>query len=135
MKKNAGFTLIEIVVSLLIFSVVMIVGLSFFVGSRRDVQKSKREDYAMQLSKDSAEFYNARSYPGIPVSSSSLFSMGGIDFQRFFSANEFYITASYGGSPPSYIGSVPYKILSVTVTWFSPAEHRMFLRTIKGEDE
>ena len=65
--KNNGFTIVELVIAMTIFSIAMLYGLSFFVYANMNHASSGESSYGLQLAKDVLENAKSNGYISIPV--------------------------------------------------------------------
>lgn len=105
-KTTGGFSLIEVMVSVVILAISLLFGLSFFSFGHKDTAAGKHTTYALQLAKDHLEYMRSLDYTGIPVSSNTTHSSYGVTFSRQFSSRVKIGTEND-----------EYRVLSVTVTW------------------
>jgi prepilin-type N-terminal cleavage/methylation domain-containing protein len=122
MKNKHGFTLIELVVSITIFSFVMLYGLAFFTYGNKNKAKAREMVYALQIAQDKIEELRTYQYlnlPSSPVDESIVNSNSGKTFARNTTLT------------PDPLGFNAREV-AITVTWRSDTgkQESLSLRTI-----
>jgi prepilin-type N-terminal cleavage/methylation domain-containing protein len=109
MNASRGFTLIEVLVSMLIFSIAMLFGLSFFMFGQQHMVRADESTYAVQFAQEGMEYWRSVPYDSVQLSSTVARTdpYSGMPYNRSTSAPEFTML------------SEKYKVVSVTVTWTS----------------
>ena len=80
MKNELGFTFIETIVSMVLFSIIMLMGLSFFGYAKQMEMNSKYELFALELAQNKMENVKTLDYASIVPGSDPSVPYSGINF-------------------------------------------------------
>ncbi len=107
---SKGFTLVEVMIAVIIFSITMLYGLSFFAFSARHVAKAKDYTFALQLARDALESAKLDAYDAVPIHpdarTATMPSEEGIQFSSRLTSR---VVAAANAEP--------YKLVTVDVNW------------------
>lgn len=123
LHKPSGFTLVEVVVSLLIFALVMLYLLPFFSYGHRHTVNSDETTYGLQRAKDVLETCQTMPYDDISVGTDLFVSSSTVNDVTFTATR----TSSETVTAEQY-----YKTINVTVSWQHPSQpaRSVTLRTL-----
>ena len=110
MTKEAGFTLVEVLVAILVFSFTMFLGLTIFRYRHKHIIRSREVKFGLGLAGDRTETLKTDEYDQVPPLDQHLqttHSRYGTIFTCDYWANEIITSTER------------YKVVSVTVTWIS----------------
>jgi prepilin-type N-terminal cleavage/methylation domain-containing protein len=112
MKKNSGFTFIEVILALMIFTINMIFGMSFFVYGNQSRVRSEDTGFILEQVRNKIEEYKSRPYNEIVTSNQA---------ETFFHNNLYGYNVS-GRVSVSDVGTLDdsdgkYKIITVSATY------------------
>lgn len=119
MKNTRGFTLIEVVVALVIFSLTMLFGLSFFVYGRKNMQGAYETTTMLQVAKDKIETEKTRAYDSIISIAPVVVPKGSVIPYDYTITQTVSVETTLSG--PLGCSNVNSKIIDVTVSWTSLA--------------
>ncbi|MHB9154482.1 MAG: type IV pilus modification PilV family protein [Endomicrobiales bacterium] len=130
MRKDAGFTLVEVLVSSTIMAIVMIYGAAFFTFAQTSSARAKYMDFALKLAKDEIEATRAAPYVnGSAIRAAQNCPYPDATAVTFVKRVELREHTEYvaGGTPQAR-----YQVVAVTVTWTANGGGTVALHTIKG---
>jgi prepilin-type N-terminal cleavage/methylation domain-containing protein len=67
MKKNSGYTLIEVLIAMLIFAINMLFAFTFFTYGNQSKVRSEETNFALNIARDEIEAVKAVDYDHIPL--------------------------------------------------------------------
>lgn len=127
--KERGFTIIEVLVSVVLFAVVMLCGMSIFSFAHNILVRAREQSYALQIAKNQMSLRDTRDVGGCPI-----FKPGdplcaprsgvhyvpelNITFNSVFSWEQ--VNDPFGASAAVYDW---YKAIHVVVTWHSNVDN------------
>jgi len=106
-KKFNGFTIVEILVAVVIFSTIALASIAYYTYGRRSGIEAKRANYALRLAEDQLELFKSMPYDSVASSAHRVYYKHGAQFTRYYAASQRY---SYDEN---------YKVVTVSVTWTS----------------
>lgn len=130
MKKERGFTIIEVIVAIFIFTVVMLCGMSFFSFGSKVLMQAREQQYALQLAKQVMTTKDSRDHTHCPIFTKESYRPRILTYfvpevAQTYTAifsweqvnNPYGYTAGQSSSTFDW-----YRIVWVTVTWRSHAD-------------
>ncbi|MFH1414465.1 MAG: prepilin-type N-terminal cleavage/methylation domain-containing protein [Elusimicrobiota bacterium] len=112
MNNNKGFTLMEIVVALVLFSSIALTSVAFFSYGQKQGVKAKRVNYALEIAEEEIEILKTKSYNDLGSMGPQAHTRYGTVFNVNYAANE---VGTY---------TEAYKVVTVTVTWSADGRQR-----------
>jgi type II secretory pathway pseudopilin PulG len=104
-SNNSGTTLVELITAILIFSIVMIGGMSFFVLGNQSFQRSKRVAFATQVGYEAIQKYSTQSWDNLQSIVGTAMDPGGITYKCATTVT------------PVTVGAMQTKNINTVVTW------------------
>ena len=101
-ENNSGFTLVEMLMAMLVFTVVMLFGFSFFEFGRKAISKAEKKEIAIEIASGKLETAKAGLY-GLIVNESNSEIIEGCTYYCQLTVTD----------------NVSYKIIQETVTWIN----------------
>lgn len=101
LRNNSGLTLVGVIVAMTIFTVVMVVGFSFFVIGNENIIKAERKKIALHLASARLEILKATPFDLILDNTETSITIGSGDYET-----ETIVT-----------DITSYKEIQLTVTW------------------
>jgi prepilin-type N-terminal cleavage/methylation domain-containing protein len=81
LNQHKGFTLVEVMVSVLIFTIIMLSASSFFTSTQKNLRKSEKNEIAVRLASSKMEQLKSSLYDMIESNNESI-SVDGYRFNR-----------------------------------------------------
>jgi Tfp pilus assembly protein PilV len=120
---TSGTTFVEVIIAMIIFSLIMLYGLSFFVYGNRSGARAREKKFAMQMAMNDIERVKTSSYASIPVLNTGTTTYAGLIFTKIQTAQAVNTAQE------------KYTTVIESVTWISGggAGNSVSLRTIISE--